>query len=121
MIPGSNLLRMAQRIIRPSTVQHYVFVDRTTNEIGMLVSNFDPPVDILGSFQPVPRTLYQAMGLDFRKNYAMFYSTVFLQDVSRDRTGDQLEFGGVRWQIESSNDWHAVDGWNGILCVEVTP
>jgi hypothetical protein len=119
MIPGANLLRMALTAIAPQTVEYYAYTSRTLNAVGMYVTTFAEPVDVQGSFQPVPRALYQQLGLDFTKNYAMFYATQQLGDVTRDRTGDQLAFNGKRWQIEAANDWHAVDGWNGVLCIEV--
>jgi hypothetical protein len=118
-VPGANLLALALSIITPQTVQYYAFTARTTNAAGLRVADFAEAVDIQGSFQPVPRDLYHELGLDLNKNYAMFYSVTLIRDVTRDRTGDQLGFNSKRWQVLSANDWHAVDGWNGVLCVEV--
>jgi hypothetical protein len=120
IVPGSNLFKMAASVIHQSTVGYRAFVSRTGNNVGLLESTFAPSVDIRGSFQPVPRTMYDRLGLDYTKNYAMFYSAQPINDVSRDRTGDQLDFNGKVWQVESSNDWQAIDGWNGVLCIEVT-
>lgn len=119
MIPGSNLLNLALQAITPTTVSYYAYVTRETNAIGFRVTEFAEPVDIIGSLQPVPRMLYQQLGLDFTKNYVMFYSSQPIKDVTRDRTGDQLGYAGKRYQVEAANDWHSIDGWNGVICVEV--
>lgn len=119
MIPGSDILAMALTVIDATTVRLYEFTGRSTTAAGMRVATFADPVDIVGSLQPVPRAMYQQLGLDFNKNYVTFYSSKSIKDVTRDRTGDQLEYDGKRWQVESSNDWLSVDGWNGVLCVQV--
>lgn len=119
IVPGSNLLKMAQTVIRAQTVQYRAFVSRLPNSVGLIETTFAAAVPVKGNFQPVPRTMYEHLGLDYTKNYAMLYSTELMQDVTRDRTGDQFDFGGVVWQIESANNWHAVDGWNGLLAIEV--
>lgn len=118
-IPGANLLALAHTVIGFQTVKHYVETSRTNNAIGQFVTAFADPVDIQGSFQPVPRQKYAEMGLDATKIYATFYSSTPIADVDRNRSGDQLEFDGKRWEIAGTNDWTAIDGWNGVLVVRV--
>ena len=74
-----------------------------------------------GSFQPVPRRVYEAYGLDLQKQYFTFYVPSNVFDISRDRSGDQITFRGFRYQCESNNDWFAEDGWKGVLCVMIGP
>jgi E217 collar protein gp28 len=119
MIPGSNLLKMALRAIAPTTVTYYQWITREANAIGLLVNDFDEGTCISGSLQPVPRSLYQQLNLDFEKNYYMFYSVTPFQTIERDTSSDQIGFGDKRFQVVSSADWHAIDGWNGIMMVEV--
>ncbi|MGJ0509057.1 MAG: phage collar protein [Methylocystis sp.] len=120
MTPGSNLLAQALTVIAPQLAQYWAATGREVNTVGIYVTSFAEPVDVYGSIQPVPRALYEKYGLDFNKNYVTFYTTRAIDDVFRGRSGDQLTFGGKRWQVESSNDWQFVDGWNGLLCIEVT-
>lgn len=119
-IPGVNLLALAQTVIGTQAVQYFRFLSRTNNAIGQFVSSFAAPVTINGSFQPVPRQKYAEMGLDMARDYAYFYSTTPIEDVGRDRAGDQLVFNGFRWEVSGRNDWTAIDGWNGVLVVRVT-
>ena len=117
MIPGSNLLQMALRVIAPQSLQYYAFVSSTENDIGILVSTYRSPITVNGSFQPVPRTVYSFMGLDFSKQYFMFYASENIQTLNRGRAGDKLTFNGQSFEVVSETAWHAIDGWNGIMCV----
>jgi hypothetical protein len=119
-IPGVNLLALAQTAIGSQIAQLYAYTSRTSNAIGQYVTVFADPVNISGSFQPVPRQKYAELGLDFTKTYAWFYSSAQILDVARDRSGDQIAFGGKRWEVSGNNDWKAIDGWNGVLLVAVT-
>lgn len=117
MIPGSNLLNIALTVISRAPVEYHKFFNRTLNDIGYDVANYEDPVTIYGSLQPVPRTLYQEFGLDFSKSYFTFYTSNDVLTTRRDVSGDYFVFGGRRYQCEATNDWYAQDGWAGVLCV----
>jgi hypothetical protein len=114
--PGSNLLKQALTVIVPQTVAYYKALTRTLNSVGQWVTPYDEPVNIRGSFQAVPRNLYEAYGLDFQKNYYTFYTLNDIIDLQRDVSNDQIVFNNQRFQCESNNDWFAVDKWKGVLC-----
>lgn len=117
MIPGANVLNMAFSIIARETVSYYAFVERGLNNVGQDVTTYAAPIDMTGSWQAVPRRLYQVYGLDLQKEYFMFYTSNNVLDIARDISGDQIVFQGRRFQCESDNDWFAMDGWKGVLCV----
>lgn len=117
MIPGSNLLNMAFRVIAKETVLYYRDGGRTLNSIGQDITLYQPALELSGSFQPVPRKVYYLYGLDLQKSYYTFYASRDILDVNRDVSGDQISFNGQRFQCESANDWYAIDGWVGMLCV----
>ena len=119
MIPGANLLNMALTIISKQTIQYYRYLSRASNSVGQYVSTYAAPVNIVGSWQPVPRNLYQVYGLDLQKDYFTFYTSNDVLDLARDISGDQVAFMGSRYQCESNNDWYKLDGWKGILCVKI--
>lgn len=118
-IPGQNLLNIALRVIKEQTIQYYQFDTRTLNSVGQYETVFLEPVNIVGSFQPVPRSLYRTYGLDFQKEYYTFYTSNDLLDLTRDVSGDQIMFMGKRYQCQSNNDWFKLDGWKGVLCVNI--
>ena len=70
-----------------------------------------------GSWQPVPRDTVRQYGLDLQKDYYTFYTPNNVLDLARNITADQVAFNGQLFQVESENDWYALDGWKGILCV----
>lgn len=117
MIPGSNILQMAFSVIATQTVSYYKFLSRTLDAIGLDVATYAAPVTLRGSFQPVPRTLYQQYGLDFSKSYFLFYTSNDAHGVTRDSSGDKLVFNGLNYQCEAETEWFAIDGWAAVLCV----
>jgi hypothetical protein len=120
MIPGENLLDLALDVIQSQTVTYYKFLSRSLNDVGQNVSVYADGVQIEGSLQPIPRSLYEKYGLNLQKVYYVFYALTPIDDVARDVSGDKLEFLGRTYHCESSNgDWYAMDGWRGILCVQI--
>ena len=120
-VPGINLLNIASRIIVFQTIQYFQYVSRAVNVIGQDVTTYATVVNIVGSWQPVPRKLYEIYGLDLQKDYFTFYTSNNLLDITRDVSGDQIAFRGRRFQVESGNDWFQLDGWKGVLCVDLGP
>lgn len=119
MIPGSNILDMAFRVIATSGVQYYQYVSRSINSVGLWESVYALPIKIWGSFQPVERRLYAELGLDLNKKYAHLFVPNNVLDVNRDVSGDQMIFQGEKYQCESSEPWYGLDGWTDILMVKV--
>jgi len=115
--PGSNLLRQALTVIKPQPVTWYKAAGRTLNNIGQDVPYYEGAQSILGSFQPVPRNLYQTLGLDLQKEYFDFFAYYPLEDVKRDFSSDLLVFHGRWYQCESADAWFGIDGWLEMRCV----
>ncbi len=118
-IPGINLLNMALTVIAAQELLWYQFDSRSLNDVGQDITLYKPFVIVRGSWQPVPRNLYEIYGLDLQKDYFTFYSSNNILDIQRDISGDQVSFMGKRYQVESNNDWYQLDGWKGILCVNL--
>lgn len=121
MIPGSNILNMALSAISSQTVGYHAFAARAPNDFRQYVATYAPVQALCGSFQPVPRRLYQQYGLDFQNIYYNFYVSKDLLDVQRDVSGDQITFNSQIYQVLSATDWAAIDGWTGVLCVQIGP
>lgn len=121
MIPGSNLLNTALSVISKQFLTYYQANGRTVNAVGQYVTSFvSPAPQIAGSFQPVPRSRYEYNGLDFQKDYFVFYVSKDLIDIQRDVSTDELGFGSQRYQCISATPWIAIDGWVEMLCVLIT-
>lgn len=122
MIPGSNLLRMASSLIKLDTIQLLKLNSNAVNDIGIKVPVYDAPINIRASVQPVPRSLFQNLGLDWKKKYVTLYTeNADMIGVERDGAGDHILFNGNEYQVESETEWRPIDGWAAFLCVEVQP
>lgn len=118
MIPGSNILNQALRLIARQAVTYFQYVSRETNEIGLDVPVFEES-PVKGRVEAVPRKLQLEMGLDLQANYINFFAPVDIIDVQRNVTGDQLSWNGRQWQCLSATPWYAVDGWTQVLCIDI--
>ena len=119
IVPGSNVLNAALRVLGKQCFQYYSFVSRTPNQNGQDVATYAPPITLRGSVQPVPRSLFQTYGLDFQRYYINVYVSRDILDVARDVSGDQIVFEGKRFQCVSKTPWAGIDGWDAILCVQI--
>lgn len=120
-IPGQNVLNMAMTMIARQGLIYYKALGRILNDVGQYVTTFDEGTLIYGSWQPVPRNLIKQYGLDMQKDYYTFYTPNDALDLARNITADEVAFNGQLFQVESANDWFALDGWKGILCVYIGP
>ena len=119
MIPGANILKKALSVISSQTVAYYKNTGRATNDAGLDVATFAAPVNVSGSVQAVNRAKYEFLGLDFEKSYIMAYLPIVgVIDIARDLSGDQMTYGGRRYQLISSTPW-MVDGWSALLGVDI--
>ena len=117
---GSNILKLALSVIPSQTVGYIEFLGKVVNSAGYDIPTYANMRQIKGSFQPVDTKYYAQMGLDFTKNYAMWYDPISItRDVDRDTTSDKIYFGGKTWQALGANDWRCVDGWRGVMFVQV--
>lgn len=115
----TNLLEDALDVVGAQVMQYIPYASRTKNSVGLLVTTRGAAVDVEGSIQPVPRTLFERLGLDFQKNYATIFISKNVIDIARDVAGDQFTYGGKKYQALSRTDWFVQDGWDSILCIEV--
>ncbi len=117
--PGSNLLRMASRILQMQTVQYYRNTGRTNNAIGVLTPILEAPINLKGSFQVIARNKFEQYGLDLDRKYVTFHTQSDAIGVERDFSGDQFTIYGERFQVESTTPWFNIDGWTSILAVKI--
>lgn len=122
MIPGSNLLRSALRLLGNQTVILYRYAGRVTTDTGRDVSAFSPPITHPeGSVQPLPRARYADLGLDYSKSAVTWFVPTIVQGVERDRSPDKFVFGSRLYEVHAVTPWNLQDGWNEVVGVDVGP
>jgi hypothetical protein len=116
-----NLLIRAMHLTGFVTVQWYAATGGTVNSVGKIVTAFAGPEPVQAQVQPVPRSMMQFLGLDAQKEYIMIYAAVKMDDLTRDRSGDQIVFSAYRYSILSNTEWFPINGWNGQVAVKIGP
>ena len=119
MIPGGNLLNLAMSAIQKQALGYVAYTGRSVATNGDLVPAYASPVTVLGSIQPVKRSLYENMGLDFQKGYYNIFVQQDVNDIKRASAGDHYTYGGKTFQVLSNEPWFQMDGWDECLCVEI--
>lgn len=120
MIPGGNLLVQALTLISSQTVRYFAYTGRTTTITGREVSAFASGVDhTLGSAQAVPRSRYAELGLDWSRSYVSWFVPASVLGVERDRSGDEFQYIGRRYKVQSVTPWMSQDGWNEVRGVDI--
>lgn len=119
-VPGSDLLADAFNCIETVEVEILRQGPRVKNRAGQYVTDYPfPPEPWQASVQAVNRSTYLQNGLDFTKNYVNIYLSADVQDVERNKTGDKVLFRGRTYEVVGNLDWFELDGWIGLLCVEL--
>jgi len=119
MIPGSNLLNMALGVIGSQVVKYYRDIGREKLDNGIWVTQF-APVEVIrtGSAQAIQRSKEDQNGLWVSRTFLEWIVPRKVLGVERDASGDEIEWGGKRWVIGSTEDWQEQDGWCVALCEE---
>jgi len=118
-LPGINLYSLATKIISRQAYTFFSSTGRTLDSRGIYSDNFAAGVALSDSIQPVPRTMYESLGLDLSRYYIMVYTDSPLLVIERGTSGDQIEFNGDRYELQTDNDWRPQDGWRGVLAVRL--
>lgn len=118
-VPSSNLLVSALTVIKPQEFTYRRFTGRALNDIGLYVSTYAAPQTLKGSIQSVPRSVYNELGLDWKKKYLSVYCSDMIDGIDRDTSGDLIEFNNLTWQALSEGGWQPIDNWAGILFIQV--
>jgi hypothetical protein len=115
-----NIMGLALSVVGRQPVMWERFRGRTENRAGYWEKSYYPAQRLKdANVQPIPQKMYQALGLDFGKQYMTLYTPAGVVAADRDECGDRITWGGVMWVAESDTDWSQQAGWTAITCVRV--
>lgn len=114
-----SILADAMALIGTQTIQYERYESRAVNDIGLYTTSYADAVPLRASVQAVPKNDYQALNLDFNKEYVRIFFEELAQDIGRDRSSDRFTYGGRVFQVLSSTNWYSQDGWVECLCVRI--
>lgn len=115
-----NLLATAQTVIGKQSYQLKKWLGKVTNDAGFEVDSYAEPVDRSGSVQPVQRSKFQYLGLDFSKIYIQIFDTELIDVLSRTENADQIIWEGGIYKAMPNFDWKKTGDWNSVLCVRIS-
>lgn len=136
MIPGSNLLKTALSVIGSQTVNWFQYLSQVSGPTGLNTVTYAAVQTItLGSVQPVPRSRYEAYGLDWQKSYVTwFVPDATPEPIKRnpDGSGDVIEWPvnrdgtliagkSRRYQLVGDTSWSNIDNWTYVLGIDIGP
>ena len=113
-----NLLELALGILPPVEFQHRYFIGEARNEIGVEIHSYSEWKTCVGMVQPVQRSRYQDLGLDFAKNYINVWGSIELHTIGLQDQPDQILWGGHLWNITAVNDWPYYNGWVNVTAAQ---
>lgn len=121
-VTGSNILTLAMSVMTRQSIDWAQYTGRTVDDAGLYVNAYDDAVTITGSVQPVPRKRYANLGLDFSKQYKMFWSDDPHLDadtigIARNRSSDRFMFDGHVYEVADQTSWEQQDGWTSVMLV----
>lgn len=119
MIP--NLLNIALGAICGQTVTWRAFKARTQNGRGHWITTYEDDQPIMGSWQTVDSRTIKELGLDTAKRYHNLYCSYPINQVREGTSPDLIIADGYIHEVVGGPDWYRLNGWRGILCVEIGP
>jgi len=115
-----NLLAATQSVIGKQQYQIKKWLGKTTNEAGFKIDSYAEPEDRSGSVQPVSRSKYEHLGLDFSKLYIKIFDVELIDVLSRTENADQIIWKDGVYKAMPNMDWSNSGSWNSVLCVRVS-
>lgn len=119
MIPSLNVLDLAHDAIGTQSVIYRRFVGSRELSNGVTVNEYAPD-EILSrcSIFPVKKsTEYQAGVANSKRAIEILASSRFF-GVERGKSGDQIEWRGVKFVVVETSDFVDIDRWSRVLCEE---
>ena len=117
MILG-NLLELALTVLPAVNFEHRYFLGETVNEIGVKVPSYSEWTACRGMVQPVQRSRYEELGLDFAKDYINVWGSIPLHSVGLQNQPDQLRWNGFLFTITAVNEWNQYNGWVNVTAAQ---
>lgn len=114
----NNLLSDALSVIPRSVFQVKKFSSKTVNERGIVVPVYADPVSVSGIVEAVKNTAYQALGLEFGKNYIMAWAEYSMAGIDTQEVADRIIYNGKTYTVINTTDWLLYNGWTSVIAVE---
>lgn len=113
-----NLLELALTVLPAVNFYYRHYEGETRNELGVKIPSYGQWQVCRGMVQPVQRSKYEDLGLDFAKNYINVWGTLNLKTVGLQNQPDQILWNGCLWNITAVNEWFQYNSWVNVTAVQ---
>ena len=115
-----QVLPIIYNIVEPATgsFKFRSMVSEEVNEIGVPVPTFSAWGECMGTVQPVNRSRYDALGLDWSKKYVNAWGSITLNTVDMDKQPCQILWQGYLWNVTSVDQWDPHNGWCHVMACQ---
>ena len=113
-----NLLELALTVLPAVNFYYRHYEGETRNELGVKIPSYGSWQVCRGMVQPVQRSKYEDLGLDFAKNYINVWGTLNLKTVGLQNQPDQILWNGCLWNITAVNEWYQYNDWVNVTAVQ---
>lgn len=114
----NNLLSAALSIIPKQNITYRKFLGKTTNELGISVNTYAPPITVVGSIQPANNDTLYKLGIAESGDYWVCYLHANTLSISELQSNDIIiGADGTVFNIFKSAKWATYPGqdWNRIV------
>lgn len=115
-----QVLPIIYNIVEPATgiFKFRSMSGEAINEIGIPVPSFSEWGECMGTVQPVNRSRYDALGLDWSKKYVNAWGSITLNTIDKDSQPDQILWQGYLWNVSSVDQWDPHNGWCHVMACQ---
>lgn len=110
-----NLLQAAQTVIAKQPFDLYQYQSRAKLPNGEYGSTFVGPTTLRECIQEVPKQIIKTLGLSLEVDHMIIYSVSNISTLQRGTSSSIVDWNGAYWQALDTNDWQAIDGWEGVI------
>ncbi len=101
------------------TVEIYKYSGTVIDEMGRDIAQYEEPISVTGSFQPVSSKMYEQLGLDLSKNYRTLYCPALIEGLAQNEQPDRLVYNGGTYETVENQVWYDTNGWTKAIFCEV--
>jgi len=87
-------------------------------KIGTKIPKYGKWTPVQGEVQPVQRSRYSDLGLDWTKNYINAWGSVVMKGLTEVKQPDRILWNGMLWVVTAVNEWNPQNGWVNVTAVQ---
>ncbi len=110
-----NLHGYAKQIIPQRRFAYRAYAGMTEGSNGIDTPKYSAQKIGYGSIQPVPKKVYQSLGLNSEKEYLHIVTDACITGYGD--IGDKVIFCNKEYRVMDCEDWRTVSDWAGVMCI----